>query len=91
MALSGTCHPPHDGPFFERRIGVDQDFDANGDAHVTVTNTPQSMFRGIWPAGFVNKPISASSYGTPITLLFATDDATTRGDAGRNDSAPAGN
>ncbi|OQC15007.1 MAG: Arabinoxylan arabinofuranohydrolase precursor [Lentisphaerae bacterium ADurb.Bin082] len=65
--------------FFERRIGVDRvTFDANGDAHVAVTNTPQSMTSGDlgWKPVSVNKPTSASSYKDTNYASFATDDAT---------------
>lgn len=65
--------------FFERRIGMDRVvFDGNGDAHVAITCTPQSVREGdlSWRPLSVNKPASASSSKGTNYPAFAVDDAT---------------
>jgi len=71
-----TCRRTHQ---FERRIGMDKvHFDENGDAHVHITCTPQSVSQGdlgLVPVS-VNKRVAASSFEGTNYPAFACDECT---------------
>lgn len=65
--------------FFERRVGMDRvDFDKDGNPHVRITSTPQSLNSGdlgLVPVS-VNKAVTASSCNESNYGNFAVDDCT---------------
>ncbi|MBQ7178360.1 MAG: family 43 glycosylhydrolase [Victivallales bacterium] len=71
-----VCRRTHQ---FERRIGMDKvRFDDNGDAHVQITSTPQSVSQGdlgLVPVS-VNKRVAASSFEYANYPAFACDECT---------------